>query len=741
MKVARFVIEVDRGWQVTITRAVAGAAILAPRAMRRVSSASGGDLPMPEEGAIAEGEPHRALCADATGEAAARLYERVVTRDLAEGDVERYGLWLFDALLGEATLAAILGVARDEGADLVELALRHDASDQALSRLHWEAMRSRAGFLAAGHAGAGHTWRIAITRLVAGAVHAPRVMGSPPRALFVLGGPAGDDGLRPGAELLAVLAPLRHESRSLRASVLAHATPSRLRAATARTSPDMVHLIAHGVIDRGTCLLELAPDEAESDGRRNAEQIVAMLSENARLPVVILLSACDSGIALPLAQAGSFASQLVSLGVPIVVGMAGRVAHVACRLFARRFGEALLAGEPLLAATEEGRRAAFSEGDPPDRTLDWALPALYLSEGVPPDFATLPAPDDPVEKRVAAYSELVATPVFCGRHEVNDALHDVLARREHPVLVITGREDDVGRTRVLKELTAAAIRAGHVPCLLLWESPGAEVPTSVEKLARQLGAAILRTRKIFGLGPPAFSSLRALLTAPLPELRADPRLSAELREHLAFAESIDAGAYALAMAGDLTELARAARAADATSPTPSLNAASRVVVLVDDVDRWDKAIEPFLGVLISTWGLGTEAEPVPVIMSFSLGSPAATLLRPVAERRDRARDFRTVQLERFGAGEDMLAYEQVLLHPFGPVVPEFSDVPWAFDFDVDPRVVAKVTQTFRKRIGGRPSKLGTEDFYSLAMMATSSDFVVPAQDEAVLQKLRGKGAK
>lgn len=738
MKVERFLIDVDHGWQVRVTRGAAGPPITAPRAMRRVTTGAG-DFPMPQA-VIDAAEPHGALCADASGSAVAELHERVRSRDLAGGDAERLGLWLFDALLGDAALASILAAAEEAGADLVELALRWDPADAALSRLCWEAMRSRAGFLAAGVTAGGRRWRIAITRVVAGAAHAARGMGAPPRALFVLGGRAGDDEIRPGAELLAVLAPLRCEGRSLRAEVLAHATPSRLRAAVARARPDVVHVIAHGIHDRGTLLLELAPDEKETDGRRTAEQLLAMLAAGAELPVVLVLSACDSGIALPLAQAGSFAARLVTLGVPIVIGMAGRVADVACRLFARRFGEALLAGEPVLAATEEGRRAAFSDGDPPDQALDWAFPAVYLSEGIQPDFATSPAPEDPAERRIAAFPELSATPVFCGRHEIFDALQDVVSRSMHPVLVITGREDDVGRTRALKELTAAALRWGHVPCLLLWESPGAEVPVSIDRLARQIGRAILRTRKVFGLAQPVFTVQRVLAAQDLDALRADAQLSADFRAQLEFRDGLDAEVLALALAQDLTALARDARDADARSASPSLHAGSRVIVLADDADRWDRAIEPFFGEVLSAWGLGTEGEPVPVVVSFSLGSPAATLLRPVAERRDRAKDYRTVQLERFGEGEDMLAYEQVLLHPFGPVVPDFSEVPWAFDFDVGQRVVDRVKTTFRKRIGGSPSKLGTATFYDLAMMATSSDFVVPAEDEVVLQKLRNRGA-
>jgi hypothetical protein len=746
VKVARFVVDVSNSWQVRIVRPAAGTAagvpgaVIAPlaspmlaslapaRALRRVTTAQNGDFPMPPE-AIAAADPHHALCSDATGGLAAQLYERVVKRGLEPGDVERYGRWLFDALLGEDGFAAVRNVAAAEGADLVELALRWDASEQALSRLHWEAMRSRAGFLAAGRG-----LRVAVTRVVAGAMHVPRAMASPPRALFVLGGSAGDKDLRPGAELIAVLRPLRYEERSLRGEVLARATPSRLRAAVARLAPDVVHVVAHGVVAHGTCLLELAADEGESDGLRSAEQLLAMLGDaTAGLPPVLVLSACDAGLALPLAQAGALAAQLVEKGLPIVIGMAGRVADIACRLFARRFGEALLAGEPLVAATEEGRRAAFSDGDPPDRAIDWALPALFLAEGVAPNFGSQPTPDDPIETRVAAY-RVAGTPVFCGRHEVLDALHEVLARKLHPVLAIASREADIGRTRALKELTATALRAGHVPCLLIWESPAAAVPTSVEALARQLGAAVARTRATFGLAPRAVSPLVLLLSAPLEALRAHPQLPAALRAHLAFAETVDAAAFALALADDLGALASDARAADAASPLRTLHAASRAVVLVDDVHRWDKALEPFLDVMLTAWGLGTEAEPVPVVLTFSLDSPAATLLRPISERRRQG--WSTVQIDRFSDGEDLLAYEQVLLHPFGPVLPRFSDQRWVFDFDVDEDVVRESVEAFQDVIAGAPGKLGEREFYVLARMAKASGFVVAAGDEDVLEKLR-----
>lgn len=744
MKVARVVVSVgsvDAGWRVRVTQ---GDAAIAPeRVMRRVTIAIGGDshFPMPQE-TIAEAEPHAALCADTTGALAAKLYERVVQRGLDPGDVERYGRWLFDSLLGPASFEAIVRAARGMGADLAEIALRWPASERSLSRLHWEAMRSAAGFLAAGvvRDPSGSGVRITMTRIVEGAAHVPREMASPPRALFVLGGGAGDKELRPGAELLSVLRPLRHGDRSLRGEVLVRATPGRLRDAVTRLEPELVHIVAHGVVDQGACLLELAADEGESDGLRTADQLLAMLTRGGLLPTVVVVSACDAGLALPLTQAGSLASQLVAGGVPIVVGMAGRISDAACRLFARRFGEALLAGEPLVAATEEGRRAAFSDGEPPDRSIDWALPALFLAEGVAPDFGTKTAPDDPIEQRITRY-KVAATPVFCGRDDALEALYQILARKEHPVLAIASDGADLGRTRLLKELTAAALRAGHIPVLMVWESPTAAVPVSIEMLARQLGLSIERTRAHFGLKPREASPLALLLGAPpaagLDALRSDVRLPESLRGHLTFAESLDARAFALGIADELAALARDARSADAAAAAPTLRPASRALVLVDDVHRWDKALEPFLDELITVRGLGTDDEPVPVVLSFSLDGPAATLLRPVAERRRAG--WTTRKLERFAPGEDLLAYQQVLLHPFGPVLPKFSDLRWVFHFNVDESLVRESLEAFEDVIAGAPAELATRQFYGLMRVAKASGFVVAAGDEDVLEKLRKGG--
>src|ERR1700760_573508 len=88
---------------------------------------------------------------------------------------------------------------------------------------------------------------------------------------------------------------------------------------------------------------------------------------------------CSAPATRAVSRSATRAAALVSAGVPMVVGMSGEVADSACRLFTRRFYEALLQGESVAAATAEGRRAGLTGADP-YHTVDWAFPSLLLSE-------------------------------------------------------------------------------------------------------------------------------------------------------------------------------------------------------------------------------------------------------------------------------------------------------------------------------------------------------------------------
>ena len=64
-------------------------------------------------------------------------------------------------------------------------------------------------------------------------------------------------------------------------------------------------------------------------------------------------------------------------GPALVIGMGGKVADLACRLFTRQFYQSLLRGDPTWSAAA-GRRGAFTHGFDPLDTVDWATPVVFI---------------------------------------------------------------------------------------------------------------------------------------------------------------------------------------------------------------------------------------------------------------------------------------------------------------------------------------------------------------------------
>src|SRR5262249_59345873 len=131
-------------------------------------------------------------------------------------------------------------------------------------------------------------------------------------------------------------------------------------------------------------------------------------------PTLVVLSACYSGGGagnggiLAVRHMAPLAVELVQGGVPIVIGMAGRIAEHPCRVFTRRLGEALATGEPLVLASSDARFAALHDDNAGARaSVDWAFPTVFLSERVPADFVPVepvPAGVRPtVARRIRAY--------------------------------------------------------------------------------------------------------------------------------------------------------------------------------------------------------------------------------------------------------------------------------------------------------------------------------------------------
>ncbi|HET6548326.1 MAG TPA: hypothetical protein VFG79_07720, partial [Solirubrobacter sp.] len=377
----------------------------------------------------------------------------------------------------------------------------------------------------------------------------------------------------------------------------------------------------------------------------------------------------------------------------------------------RRFGEVLTASRPLVAAVAQGRRAAFAQAGPPEQSVDWALPALFISAAVEHAHAPV-APAEGID--LAALTQdlkLHAEPVFCGRREFIDAYDELMSGSRRRVLLIeTDGRDGLGRRRLLKELGAIALRDGHLPVLVMRSKLDAP------RTLRAFGAALLE------------SIIDARLRARLPE---DPR-SAVLEELGGAAEaaaenprdrSRAISRYLARQAEDPAELdARSLRDAigwDLESLTKDLrqselstrHAGSRPLVLLGGIESWGSAIVPLLDMLDQD-GLGRAgSERVPVVVTCRPAEIGAAVLQPL---RDGARGIdtwlRVMELKEFTERESVIAYPWVLMTPRPELGLLHSDNAYVVRREQNEwhRGLREITD------GGVPGKMNDAGFYVVA---------------------------
>jgi CHAT domain len=664
----RFWIEVNTangGWDVTVR----GEAWSASRRMARVElndEKGNRAYPCPQECAAAP-RPEHQLCVCRDVGTLDDAYGRLVKRSPGGDEVRQFGRYLFNALLGEELWARIL--TEGGSSDKVELALSWGADEVDLHRLNWELMRAPAGALAGG--------RVGITRIVRDAEWQARPVPAPPRLLFVVGTDIYDNRIRPGAECFGLMREVEEQSGSwsLYSRVLLDASPSRIKQLAAEFQPDIIHIISHGQVDLLThktqLWLQVDPTEKKDDeGQhwRTGEQLLGYFQQAGRLPSLVVLSACDTGVMMGGHQTGVMAAELVKGnpqgGIPVVIGMAGRIADTACRFFTQRFTAALVAGDPLWKAAADGRAAAFAGGADPATSVDWAFPVVYMSAAVQPDYTPVLIGNVLEAKRLESWIgsyDRERDPVFCGRDHCFAAYYDMWKDAAPPVLAIVG-EKGYGKTRTLGELAAQAIRDGHVPVLLRGEPP----PDMIA-LCKALSRAVLDTYRAFGLNGPDMTNLL--------RLGLDPNsLTGEVRKEW-IRESMEVNGRVLrrAVMEDMFALTTAVQAAYPLAG----NRKREPLLLMDDLQGFDAKIlnDLFNDGALDNLGMGRRVNDdnllLRVIVAFVVNDTAGGILRPVARGTDRTRSWlEVVWLQPFSdkedegrVAEDRLVFERVLLHP------------------------------------------------------------------------------
>lgn len=724
----RVLVTVDpRSWRVTISSTQLEEDWGFSRVMRRAQVASGEAIPLPGageapplRGADEAPLPDPEMVAASVSEAV----RRVRTRHPEPNDVRQIADHLFDSLLGEDGWERILAAARRGRAGSIDLALRWPAPDQDLDRLPWEIMLTRLAVLRRGP----EDLTVTITRVPAGSAGRAHPARSPVRLLTVAGSSLSDPALRPGSAYVGLLQNVNRSSAEFHTRVLEEASPERLVSALGRFRPDVVHLVLHGGQDplSGRWFVEMRSSEPLGQVTRvSPEALLALLQVGDWLPGVVLLSICSTPLGPGLAGAtelASFAAGLVAGGVPLVAVIGGPVSDRLSRLLARAIGTAILQDQPIVPAAGRAWRAAAT-GAHDASHADWGACGVFMSEAIPPGYALTPTIDKTalIDGWIRA-ANLRYEPVFCGRVEHLEAFLTMLditvpADRTPQVLLVYAEpgEHGLGRTRLLREMAIRALREGHLPLLIAIEPDRID---TLRTFADEVRRSVIMMYEILELDYPAATNHLGLVLAAS-EGSIAPAPPEYVLSELTPKRELTSSAVRLAIQADLREMLARAKARYEFFGAGT----ARVVVLLDDFEHYGSVADDLLFRLLNSSGLGTPDEPVPVVIAAERDAPRRGFV-------DGALGFpwlRAMPLGPFRSdGEDLLAYETILLHPwnYGGLA-GVSDRSWVFKDEDARRTLAEF---FRSQIRGIPARMASEAFYAVVGAANSLDLLV-ALDE------------
>lgn len=730
------------GAQVTLTVSTPpGGLAFADRTVTLVSGAEG-DFPVPPaaERARWAGQPHGSLCEAADYETIAGVYRRILANEPGKDEVAMFGRYLAEALLGP-NLAPIEA---EKGPVDVRLRL----NDPGLERLPWEMMHSAAGPLAARPA-----HRLSITREVATVPGAASAAGQldlpvPLKVLFVVGATI-DPVLRPGAEFLGLLRHLRipddptftsFRNASVNIHYLGDADIDALKSVCATFRPSVAHFICHGERTPGTVETRVVLRKLVTRGAQRATEPLPLTSkelfeaftEAGHIPPAVVVNACyGAGAHQTHVDDGylPFAADLVARGVSVAVGMAGEVDDRACQLFSLRFYQALLALEPMTEATSRARRAVLTGWADYQQSVEWTRPTLFVREGLDPTVKTSKGQPDELIERAPRLRRVSKSPVMlCDRYDVIAAAQQLFDMAEHSgndrMLVAMGVGTDskgVGKTRLLEEIAIRAVYDRFVPIVL--RAHETEPARSFLDFALAVSDGMDETRTAFELPEVHRTETRRIAVDLLGLAWRDDEferdfytLRKKLRAHGGANGGSPAQQVLQAIRRDCGRLT-----ADAAAKTGT---AHRALVLIDELDRYTGAITAMLD-NIQYAGLGTPAEPIPVVFNYGEGTPEGAEIKqavqhlPLARRPD-VRPFK-------GETELRLAYRQFILSAgFAPS-----------RLREKKNLVDRLFTDLHEETAGRPIGFASPPVQYLIRYARRFDVVDDANYEDVLRQFGG----
>lgn len=518
------------------------------------------------------------------------LAARVAARTATAEEAAAYGRHLHTALFarGSPSMPA--------GTDPLPVTLRWRTDDSDLHQLVWELLHDGDGYVALRQV---QPW--VLTRVPVDDGAPLPTVERPPRVLFAVGSRLADPRVRAGAEVMGVLRAIQARGYAASARVLTEATVQELSSTRDRMRPDIVHLIAHGRrLPSGGVRVELRAEADGSDDPVGPTELAEALRDTA----MVVLSACDAGVATPDLGA-PMAARMVQAGLPLVVAMAGEISDTSCRMFTRALVASVATDLPLMHAIALGRRIAFVDATDGPATVDWALPALFAARPVPADHRVADTARQRAVRSCLRDQDEVEEPVFVARGAVLAAVDHLLNPEVNPAaLVLHASGSRLGGTRALKEIAVEAVARGHAAVRIgPFLDPGDEqVPTSLPQVFHAIGQRIAWLADVHDVAAPT----RLLATLAGTDVDDhDPWDARALQPR----DVLDRPAAQMgrALRNDLltlqTRLAAAKPAVFRSDAAP--------VVLLDDIDLYEGGLEPLLEHM-GAKGLVRQHPPIPV---------------------------------------------------------------------------------------------------------------------------------
>lgn len=754
------------GWTVNISCPDSPEIKVASRNLKRCGEEPAGfPLPPATDAAVWEQQIHAPLCDPENGDAdpIQSLYDDIIYKsDPGPDGVEKFGRYLTAVLLGN-NWNTLKTAAQNTS---IELDLQFGADDTELTRLPWEMMYGDDRPLAASD-----THDVSINRIVPSTVKTTRPITLPLKLLFVIGRQL-DDALRPGAEYLGLLRRMKVRfgadvsNMDMNVRLLTETATDELQSMINTFKPDIVHFICHGDIgETGGRLLLTKRESLDVDSRKTLEpdycdapRLLGLLrQEDAphELPQIIVLNACHTG------EAGtgedikggyrSLAAKLVEEGVPIVIGMTGEVADGACRIFTRKFYEALMTQSQITLASARGRRSAMLYfTDNYKTSVEWARPTLFMAEGV---SSTLAVDGHAAAREMAVIpSRYVLKPLeaLCDRFiplkGYQQFRNQVPANGSPKLLAFKVDEAEVdeirfGKTRLLEEIAAHAVLDGLIPCAVLSRpSRHFEPSPNLLSLAIRVAHSMNLARKNFSV-PERYTSnaldLAGLVLGQDPPPPPDPNNTTlfELKKERIINELSKLG-QANQPANPGFQVVRAAMLADFRQLQTDIEAKigeKRIpILLLDDLHRYEGVADDLLNKMIDMHGLGAADLVVPMVFTYSSVNVSGNGFTAITEfiKNSSKYIFGNLPLQRISdPHEEKLAYCQYLLSREEPLA-----VSWRSEKSED---VGHLFNVLRSTIKGVPSMFGDPQLHAVLSFAKLSKILVDADDEVIFNNLAG----